>query len=64
MAITLKEYLVRLASDPHCYSEFVADPVSALTNAGVCEAERSVFLSGDQSQIYTLLVGQSQVAAK
>jgi len=53
--MTLKAYMVLLATDAEHLAGFVADPERAVEKAGLSVEDRSVLFSGNQSLIYTKL---------
>jgi hypothetical protein len=53
--MTLKAYMVLLATDAEHLAAFVADPARASEKAGLSVEDRSVLFSGNQSLIYTKL---------
>ena len=50
--MTLKAYMVLLATDVEHLAAFVADPARACEKAGLSVEDRSVLFSGNQSLIY------------
>ena len=47
----LRDFLVRLATDPECLAQFTADPAAALEAAGLSPEERAGVLSRDSDRI-------------
>lgn len=64
MSTNLRSYLVRLATEPDRFSEFVANPLAAAENAGLSTEDREVLFSGNQNEIYAALVGGRQMLPK
>ncbi|MGH2739936.1 MAG: hypothetical protein ACRDH6_05575 [Actinomycetota bacterium] len=61
-ATTLIQYLERLVEDPAEREAFRRDPETALTAAGLSDADKSACLSGDPKRIRTVLGGGDEVA--
>ena len=55
----LRDFLVRLATDPECLAQFTADPTAALETAGLSPEERAVVLSRDSDRIREALGGSA-----
>jgi hypothetical protein len=53
--MTLKSYLVLLATDVGRLGDFLANPAAAAEDAGVSKEDRAILFSGDQGLIYTSL---------
>jgi hypothetical protein len=53
--MTLKTYLVLLATDVGHLGDFFANPAAAAENAGVSKEDRAILFSGDQGLIYANL---------
>jgi hypothetical protein len=60
MPISLKDYLVRLATNVDDLSDFVSDPHKASEKAGLSSQDQEVLFSGNQSLIYAALTGASK----
>ena len=55
MSQSLRDFLVDLAADPECLSQFVADPGGALDRAGLTAEEKAAVLSRDSDQLRSAL---------
>jgi hypothetical protein len=51
MSRSLRDFLVDLAADPDCLSQFVADPSGALDRAGLTAEEKAAVLSRDSDRL-------------
>ena len=60
MNITLKTYMVLLATNGNHLSDFIADPESAARKAGLSPKDQAILLSGDPSVIYATLAGKDE----
>jgi len=59
--MTLKAYMVLLATDVEHLAAFVADPARACEKAGLSAEDRSVLFSGNQSLIYGKLTNDDRI---
>ena len=55
--MTLKTYLVLLATDMDRLNDFIADPKTAAEKSGLSAEDCAVLLSGDQNLIYATIIG-------
>jgi hypothetical protein len=55
MTKQLKEYMTELASNVDRLTDFVRDPLEALKNSDLSEADQALLQSGDQGRIYSAL---------
>jgi hypothetical protein len=62
LSLSLKAYLVKLATDYQCLGDFIADPMGTAAQAGLSAEDCSILLSGDQGQIYARLSEPAQDA--
>jgi hypothetical protein len=51
----LRDFLVRLATDPDCLSQFMTDPAGALDRAGLPAEDRAAVLSRDSDRLRSAL---------
>jgi hypothetical protein len=61
--MTLKSYMVLLATDAEHLAAFVANPARACEKAGLSVEDRSVLFSGNQGLIYTKLTSDDRTSA-
>jgi hypothetical protein len=59
-AMTLKAYMVLLATDLEALSDFVSDPRQAAEGAELSKDDQAVLFSGDQDLIYATLTSTEE----
>lgn len=58
--MTLKMYLVLLATDASRLAEFFTDPAAAAEGAGLSKEDRAVLFAGDQNLLYAHLTADQE----